>query len=458
MLLYQTKKVPVISNEICEMLGDINISIDRYTELSDSQRKAFEMFKNGKNLLILGAGGVGKSMIIETFKNYNNGKNKIMYTTATTGISAYSIGGMTIHSFMGIGTGDLEFEVLLRKVYRKQMYRERIIQTDILVVDEISMLSADLFEKLNKICQFIRKNKKFFGGIQVVFTGDFNQLLPVFTGTLNGSIQDTRLIVQSQDFNNQFNKKNQNILVFTENFRQKSDPHFIELLSRVRHGTHTIDDITLLKSRLKIQIKGTPVHLVSSNKSAQIINESNLDKIKEPGVIFKANYIGKNGNTELVELLKKELGFQFKQKGIDILELKKGTRVMLIKNLDVSIGLVNGSLGTIESIKNYPTVKFDNGEKLVITPVTWELELDNTFVTATQIPLMLAYAITIHRSQSLSLDSAILDLSDCFADAQVYVALSRVRSLDGLYINSFNPSKIKVNAIMKEYMDNLNYP
>ena len=464
--MYQEKE-KVISNHIYDMLTEYmpNINIDRYAHLSDKQKNALNLFKDGHNLLIIGVAGSGKSFIIETLKTYNDDYDKKkLYVTATTGISAYSVKGITIHSFLGIGTGDLDIENLIRKINKKKLYRNRILETDILIIDEISMMSAELFEKINKICQYIRKNKKIFGGIQLILTGDFYQLTPVFNRNIelnNGNIQDTRLIIESDDFNNTFNKKN--IIVLTENFRQKNDPLFINILSRIRDGTFTEDDVNIIKNRLNIQdIKGNPVHIVSTNKKAQNINDTNLLKIKENSKYFDVIY--NNNSTvfserekEIIDLLTKELSFQFKQKGIEKIQLKKNSRVMLIKNIDVTIGLVNGSLGTIHdfSISDYPIVLFDNGEKIEITPLTWDLELDNIIVTATQIPLMLSYAITTHKSQSLSLDSAILDLGDCFTEGQCYVALSRVRNLEGIYLKSFNPSKIKVNQKMHNYMINL---
>lgn len=457
----------LIPDSIQDLLKEHNIIVDFDDNLSETQKVAFSLFKENKNLVILGSAGTGKSMIIKTMEEYikTNKRESKIYLCSTTGISAYNINGLTIHSFMGIGTGDIPVEALIRRINRKKNYRDRIILTDILVIDEVSMLSAELFEKLNRICQAIRKNKQFFGGIQIILTGDLLQLLPVFNRNIEftkGQEQDTRLIIESSEFTREFNKKNGNVIVLKENFRQKNDPTFINLLSRIRDGTYTEQDITLIKTKLnKLPIGKTPVNLVSSNKSAQIINDSNVSKIKEPVNKYTAIYKDSGKDSEIDELLVKELKSQFKQKGIDSLELKKGARVMLIKNMDVSIGLVNGSLGTIDSFKvensqEYPIVMFDNGIKQLISSVSWELELDNCKASVTQVPLMLAYSITIHRSQSLTLESAVLDLGDCFTDAQVFVALSRLKSLDGLYLKSFNPAKIKVNQKMKKFLESLN--
>ena len=461
------KQTEFDTNFISEGFRDLiekecGVQIEDNFNLSNSQKKAFELFKQGKNIFIIGPGGCGKSFLIKHFENYV--KNlRIIYKkiviTSTTGISAYNIGGMTIHSFMGIGTGELELDKLLKKVMYNKYSRDRIINVDILVIDEISMLSADLFEKLNIICQRVRKNKLFFGGIQIVFTGDLLQLLPVFSK--NSEIYkniDERLIIESLIFNNEFNKKKGNIIELTENFRQKGDTHFINLLLRIRNGTFTKDDISVINSRLVHKYPNIDtskmIHLVSANKNAQSINEEQIYNIEKDTFNFKAFYNTSDKNKTIEDILLKELQSQFKQKGIDNLSLKQGARVMLIKNLDTEIGLVNGALGTIDSInKDFVIVKFDNNyEKQIISRVSWDLEMDDCIVSANQIPLMLAYSLTIHRCQSLSLDNAILDLAMCFCDHQIYVALSRLRSLDGLYIKSFNPSKIKINDKMKDFL------
>jgi len=458
------KTDPYINSNIQDMLNDMNIVIDVDENLSDTQRDAFKLFKNKENLLILGAGGCGKSYMIKVMKDYiDNETTRKMYLCSTTGISAYNIGGMTIHSFMGMGTGEMDIDLLIKRVYKKKMYRERIINTDILVIDEISMLSGELFEKLNIICQKIRKNNIFFGGIQVVFSGDFFQLLPVFNK--NKSIYkecDKRLIIETSIFHQAFSTKN--IILLKENFRQKNDTLFISLLNRIRNGTFTQEDIDILNTR-KIKNKDEItkcVYLVSSNKKAKTMNELELSKLNSSDVKYEAIYNSSGKNKEIKELLITELQFQFNQRGIHELVLKINSRVMLIKNLDTSRGLVNGALGTVKnmiydnSFNQYiPLVLFDGDDNIeeLIYPTSWDLEIDGCIGTASQIPLMLAYSITIHKSQSLTLEKAVLDLEDCFCDHQIYVALSRLRSLNGLYLESFNPSKITINKKMKEFIE-----
>jgi ATP-dependent DNA helicase PIF1 len=454
-----------LNQSIQDMLKEANINVDYDDNLSDSQKKALELFKEGRNLLVLGAGGCGKSFLIKTMEEYikTSHKNKKMYLCSTTGISAYNIGGMTIHSFMGIGTGDMPIENLIKKVRRKKMYRDRIMNTDILVIDEVSMLSGELFEKLHLICQNIRKSNLFFGGIQVIFTGDFLQLLPVFNKNKDLYKElDERLIIESPLFGQMFNKDN--IVILQENFRQQNDKTFINLLLKIRDGSFMDEEINLLNSRHNLPNNiNEHVHLVSSNRKAQIINETQLNKLKTPKVRYVSSYSSSGKDSDIKELLTNELKFQLNQKGINDLTLKKGARVMLIKNIDVSIGLVNGALGTIvdfipdpSTSHDIPIVKFDTtNSKHPISVVSWELEIDGCKGMAYQIPLMLAYSVTIHKSQSLTLDSAILDLEDCFCDHQIYVALSRLKSLNGLYLKSFNKNKISVNTKMRDFLETL---
>ena len=379
-----------------------------------------------------------------------------MQLCSTTGVSAYSINGMTIHSFLGIGTGDQPIDMLIRRIYKKTVYRERINSINTLVIDEASMLSANLFEKMNKICQVIRNDNRFFGGIQMIFSMDPLQLLPVFNkNALLYKDIDERLIIESPVFNKEFKKSN--IIILKENFRQKNDPAFIDLLTRVRYGTITESDIALLNTRRIMPIDPSKhVHLVSSNKKAQFINDTEINKLDGPSKTYKSSFKTIGQNKDLQDMLKKELEYQFKQKGINELILKKDTRVMLIKNLDTSIGLVNGAIGTVINLTPLE-VEFDNsGKKHIIEKVDWELEIDGCKVNGTQIPLMLAYSLTIHKLQSLTLQSGVLDLADCFCDHQIFVALSRLTSLEGIYLKSFNPAKITINKKMKEFLENLN--
>lgn len=466
-------KSDTLPQSIREMLGEQpdfdTDSLKIGENLSDTQKKAFEKFKKSESLLVIGSAGCGKSKLVKTMQEYNlENDNKNMYITATTGIASYNIEGCTINSFMGIGTGDRDISFLVKRVSRNKDIVERLRETDILVIDEISMLSASLFEKINLICQHFRKNKTFMGGIQVILTGDPMQLIPVFNqnNEMFTEPEDTRLIIESKQFNDKFNKKNDNIIVLNKNFRQLNDQSFINMLLRIRKGNQTDQDIQLLKNKcenfnkeLKVLTtkKISPVHLVTTNKKAQIINETNLKKLVGKEYKYKAEFNNFGDSKECIEILKRELDSQFKQKGLLELSLKNGARVMLIKNLDVSIGLINGAIGTITSLNtNSINILFDNGQHKIITKVDWDLEMNNCIVRAKQIPVILAYSLTVHKTQSITLTHAILDISDAFCDHQIYVALSRLCSFNGLLLKSFNPDKITINQKMKTFVESLN--
>jgi len=424
-------------------------------DFSNDQKRAFIQLKDGHSLLVTGEGGTGKSHLIKVFVEWvRTQTSKIIYITSTTGISSYNIGGITINSFMGIGNGTGDYETILHKVRRQKQTTKRLREMDILIIDEISMMSAELFEKLNYILCNVRRNNLLFGGVQLLLSGDFLQLLPVFD---RGNV-DRRLIFESDLFCRSFTKRN--TILLEKNWRQMEDKKYSELLKRVRYGTFTKDDIEVLNDRIgKHPSKTTPIKLLSSNKKANYINTTNLDKIlvSETSTTYKTSYLSNfTEENELFHLLQKELSFQLSQRDMEIIRLAKGARVMLVKNIDVENGLVNGATGIVKDFQwGFPIVKFDNGHEVLIKETEWELEIDSYKMIARQVPLMLAWAITTHKSQSLTFDSAIMDLADCFTDAMVYVALSRVRTLSGLYLSSFDPKKITVNQKTIEFLKNI---
>jgi ATP-dependent DNA helicase PIF1 len=421
-------------------------------DFSDDQKRAFIKLKEGQTLLVTGEGGTGKSHLIKVFVEWvRTQTSKTIYITATTGISSYNIGGITINSFMGIGTGVGDCEALLHKVRRQKQTTKRLREMDILIIDEISMMSAEFFEKLNYILCAVRRNNLLFGGVQLLLSGDFLQLLPVF----NKNDTDRRLIFQSDLFRNTFTKSN--TISLEKNWRQMEDKTYSELLKRIRYGIFTEDDIKLLNDRTcTTPPSDCAIRLVSSNKKANDINKTNLDKIlvTQKSMEYKASYLSNfTEENEVFHLLQKELSFQLAQRDMENIRLAKGARVMLVKNIDVENGLVNGATGIIKDFEwGFPVVKFDSGQEVLVKETEWELEINSYKMIARQVPLMLAWAITTHKSQSLTFNSAIMDLSDCFTDAMVYVALSRVRTLSGIYLSSFDPRKITVNQKTIEFL------
>lgn len=412
-------------------------------ELSDKQKKAVKLFKSGKNLLILGEAGCGKSFLIKELTSYLKIKNIKYAITALTGIAAFNINGITIHSFTGIGIAKYSKEILLKRLKKESILNIKYIK--VLFIDEISMMSSDLFDKLNYIFQNVRKNSLLFGGVQVVFTGDFFQLQPVF----NNTDSNTKLLFENETFIKEFTLKN--IINLDYIFRQ-SELQFKNILSSIRLGTFTLDDINYLKKNSLTNISNVNskkfIKLVSTNAQANTINTIELESIENE--LHEFNIIDNNNKdtmSNVKQFLYNELILQLTHKQLLNVKLKIGCKVMLVVNLDVETGLVNGALGTIvdfDKCSNFPIVLFTNNVKQIINPYEFKIEFDNVNVSIFQIPLILGYAITIHKCQSLTLDNIHVDLYNCFCNAQVYVALSRVKSLNGLYIKSINPSKITV--------------
>lgn len=411
-----------------------------YSYLSESQRKAVDSIANGDNVFITGAAGTGKSYLLHYIRNTL--KDKDIQITATTGIAAVNISGITLHSWANLGKEDVPINKIAQKILSpKGIYtRRKILNTDILAIDEISMLSMRTFEMLDGLLRVVRGKDIPFGGIQMILFGDFFQLPPV----------------KSDNFcfeSNVWEEANIKTFVLKEIFRQQNK-RFIELLDNIRHGIVCKDDVDLLKSRFSLKCDDLikPTILSTHNNLVEKINFDKLSFLVSEEVTYRAKFAG---NQDKIELLKKNcLAKEF-------LTLKIGSQVMMLKNTYHKYGIINGSTGIVigfSSKKEYPIVKFDNDQEIVVAPEVWEItnfnhsngELD-VLATLTQIPLVLAWAVTIHKSQGMTLDKAECDLKESFADGQVYVALSRIRDINGVFIRSFNVNAIRTNPKIIEF-------
>jgi ATP-dependent DNA helicase PIF1 len=309
----------------------------------------------------------------------------------------------------------------------------------VLVVDEISMINAEMFQKMNLILQCVRGNSKFMGGITFVASGDFFQL-----ETIDGT-----LIFESELW-----KNNMKVVELSKNFRQKDDPGFLDMLMRVRVNEETSTDSETLSKKLVSEgdLKDDLFVIYPINSKVKLHNEKMYKKLA--GFAEKTYKTVYSGNKKISDDLKK----QFVARDSDILKLKKNCRVMLLRNISIQEGLVNGALGTIIDFVNggLPFVKFDHLDyPVVVDSVKWETNVGTEKGSATQLPLVVAYASSIHKVQGLTLTSAYLDLGNCFCNHQVYVALSRVKSIDGLKLLSFDSKKIKINEKVKKYYETL---
>ena len=417
--------------------------------LSSDQKQAVYSIEDGDSIFVSGSAGTGKSFLLQYLKaNYSDAG---LHITASTGIAAVNVGGQTLHSWAAIGLGNLPAKQIIENLFSTKFsrVRKKLKMAKMLAIDEISMISAPIFDLLNELLKAIRQNDKPFGGLQLILFGDFLQLPPI-----NRDLQmsnDYQFCFQSEawkDLNPKF------ILLKTV-FRQE-DENFVRLLNNIRFGKVDENDISILESRIgsKEQFGAIkPTILASHNAQVDLVNQEQLKKISGISKTFTAKF---SGDTNKIDFLKKNcLAGQS-------LELKVGAQVMMLKNTHQKEGVTNGSIGIIKEFStrnNYPIVEFNNGKILTITPEIWSLEKFDVekreiVVEAemSQMPLLLAWAITIHKSQGMTLDKVKCDLSKVFADGQIYVALSRVRSLEGLYIDGLDFKKIKANPeIVKFY-------
>jgi ATP-dependent DNA helicase PIF1 len=427
-------------------------------ELSHKQKIALVYITRGKNILIHGCAGTGKSMVVKYAKKYLQKKypGRIIATTASTGVSAINIGGSTIHWFSGIRTGKGRLNSIIKRILKDNDCVKRWKEVDTLIIDEISMISQDIFEKLDGIGQIIRENSRPFGGIQLILLGDFYQLTPV---EQNNNVS-VKFCFESPIWSNCIDK----VVNLTKIFRQ-TDSEYKEILNRIRKGRHTIRDILKIKSRIitsatldvnKVDKTTKSIKLYPLNKQVALENQKNLVLLSGIAREYKATYFG-------YKTLQEELKKQFISCDRDLIKLKIGARVMLTYNLNVEAGLCNGSLGTIIGFKEINdssiasvVVKFDVIDNKdpgiqIIDKQKWDLDVSTVTgsklcASVIQIPLVLAFAASIHKAQGLTFSKAEIDLNKCFAEHQIYVALSRVKTLDGLILlDNFSSDKIKVN-------------
>jgi ATP-dependent DNA helicase PIF1 len=435
--------------------------------LNDDQQKAMDVVLSGRSLLITGPGGCGKTYIIQHLRETL--KDKIVAITALTGVAATLISGQTLHSWSGIGINVQAKEITLQYLWRNDEAIKRWKSTEILVIDEVSMLSLSMFNKLNWIAQRVRGSNNFFGGLQVVFSGDFCQLSPVdFDG----------YCFQSNEW-----KTHVKDIVCLNKIVRQGDPDLQKVLNNVRLGIIDEGVKKLLLSRVfkteKLvdlfnarQFRAT--RLYPHNADVDKINELELSTLCGKDVNHVREFIAiddisvkHNPEAKITSAIKAELE-TYLNNSLNVpttIKLVEGAQVMLTYNLDVEKGLVNGACGLIQSFKQdgQPVVKFTNGQTglaepfgsvHVITNTTWIVDHPKYHIERKQIPLVLAWAMTIHKTQGATLPYVQTNLKDVFLPGQAYVALSRVKELNGLFIEGINLSKIKCHPKVIEFYRN----
>lgn len=439
--------------------------------LSFEQQYAFRKFKQGHNLFITGPGGTGKSHLIKTIKAECENHGVKHAICALTGCAAVLLNccAKTIHSWSGIGLGAGEIHEIVGKVLKNRRASTNWKTTRVLIIDEVSMLSMKIFDVLNRVGQTVRKNFSMpFGGIQLVFIGDFFQLPPVGRFT---EPETTMFCFQSAAWGATFSKENH--IQLKTLYRQK-DPTYIKVLDEVRQGVISPESVEILNKRTLVKPDVKPTKLFPINADAERVNQIMYMKIQEPEHVFslKRKYglrtfveVGTPIQPAVIqrcqELTKDDVEHQMDlfTEGCKLtpeLRLKKGAFVMCLANLDVDGGICNGSQGVVVDFvpcleAMCPVVKFLNGIQMRILPKMYQHGDYPTFGLE-QIPLRLAWAFTIHKSQGITLDIAEMDLgSNVFEYGQSYVGLSRVRNLEGLYLSNFDPRKIKTNPTVAEF-------
>jgi hypothetical protein len=396
------------------------------------QADALQLLKTGVNVFLTGAPGAGKSHTVREYMDYAREKGLQVALTASTGIAATHIGGMTLHSWSGLGIRKRMTRAECKELATNSQVRRRVVGAQVLVIDEISMLDADMVEAVDLICRVLRKDERSFGGLQVVFVGDFFQLPPVSRA---GS-EAPRFAFASPAWK----EADCTVCYLSEQHRQE-DEVFLAFLDALRSGTLQPEQLEVLEACHRSPSTAAVTKLYSHNTDVDRVNEAELRKITGKTFTFTMTTLG---NAKLVEQLKKGC------LSPETLSLKAGARVMFTRN-SLAKGYVNGSLGVVEGFDptdGWPVVVLANGKRVVAEPENWSLESDGAgqvMAVVRQVPLRLAWALTVHKSQGMSLDAAHVDLRGAFAYGQGYVALSRVRSLQGLTLEGLNARALQVD-------------
>ncbi len=412
-----------------------------------TQALALSILKTGVNVFLTGEPGAGKTHTINEYVRYLRERDIEVAITASTGIAATHLGGMTIHSWSGIGIKTNLDHYTLDKIASTEYIARRVGRARVLIIDEVSMLHQGTLEMVDAVCREVRQSAEAFGGLQVVFVGDFFQLPPIVkTAPENRNDDDQTLFTDEEKpllFAYQsaaWSRAKPLVCYLSEQYRQ-DDQIFLSLLSAIRQNTFSTEHLSHLEKRKNIH-SGAPVgipKLFSHNIDVDRVNTDELSKIKNDQKVFQ---MSGEGNEMLIATLKKSC------LSPEILALKVGASVMFTKNSPKE-GFVNGTLGTVIGFapgSNYPIVKTRSGREIIVEPMDWTVE-ENGKIKAriSQTPLRLAWAITVHKSQGMSMDAAIMDLSQVFEFGQGYVALSRVRRLSGLYILGWNERTFQVH-------------
>ncbi len=396
-----------------------------------TQAQALDILKTGANVFLTGEPGSGKTHVTRTFISYLREHGIEPAITASTGIAATHLHGMTIHAWSGLGVKDTLNAYDLDALSTKEYLVRRINNAKVLIIDEISMLSAQTLSMVDVVCRTLRGHPEPFGGLQVILVGDFFQLPPI-----------SKYGNQSQFAYQSPSWKNLKLITcyLTEQHRQE-DSALLSILSAIRENSLEDFHHEELQSRTKNNKKvgDSTTQLFTKNIAVDKLNDEKLRELVGREEVFTMD---SKGSKALIEGLKKGC------LSPEELRLKVGAVVMCTKN-NPQAGFANGTLGKVlgfEAGTRYPIIETNDGRKITIVPMEWVVEEDGKVrARISQIPLRLAWAITVHKSQGMSLDSARMDLSDVFEYGQGYVALSRVRTFAGITLVGYNQRALEVH-------------
>lgn len=412
-----------------------------------TQSEALLILKTGANVFLTGEPGSGKTHTINQYVRYIRECGIEVAITASTGIAATHIGGMTIHSWSGIGIRNTLSSYELDKIATTEYVVKRVGKAKILIIDEISMLSPGTLSMVDSVCREVKQKAEPFGGMQVIFVGDFFQLPPIIKRDetpdyLFDDLEKKSLFA----YDSPAWIRAQPLVCYLSEQHRQEDTDLLSLLSALRQNEITDSHIEFLEKRKvdPLSIPSGVPKLYTHNVDVDRVNDDTLSKISAEEKYFTME---SRGPDALVGILKK--GCLSPEK----LCLKVGAEVMCTKN-NPQVGFVNGTLGTVvgfEELKGSPIIKIRSGREITIEPMEWAME-ENGKIKARiiQYPLRLAWAITVHKSQGISLDEAVMDLRSVFEFGQGYVALSRVRRFSGLYLLGWNARAFEVHPDVLE--------
>ncbi len=404
------------------------------------QNIALNILKSGNNVFITGSAGTGKTYLLNQFIRYLKTRKISPAIVAPTGIAASHLGGQTIHSFFSLGIRDSVDEDFIESLLEKKYLQTRFSKLKVLIIDEISMVSPEIFSSIDIILRAFKNYNEPFGGIQVILSGDFFQLPPI-----SKYPKEKRFAWQSPAWRD-LNLKT----CYLEKKHRQDDDKLIAILDDIRAGEISESSYDILNSRFqKVLDTGfTPTKLYTHNMDVDRINYQELQNLDSKPYQFI--YKSKGSQKNIEKIFKSTLA-------LEEITLKKDAIVIFIKN-NPEKGYINGTTGVVVGFEdNLPIVKTSDGHKIKVELEDWSIENKSGTITATvsQIPLKLAWAITIHKSQGMTLDSAEIDLSKTFEVGQGYVALSRIKNIDGLRLMGFNDMALQVDPLILKIDDRI---